>query len=177
MADERAAPAAVALSGNEQIAAGVPRDHPGFALAATPETFAEVVNMLASGMYPVPAIAKQYGVTRAAVYMFRTRHKREIDARRAELGDRFAEITGLWIASKEERIQALQDAAERIERLLSATDEAEADTSYVAELTRTLAGIMHEVAEQLGQLPTRVQVQTTTVINYEVVGVDMSAIT
>lgn len=174
MTDNPNPPAHTALSGRPQVAAGVPRLHPGWALQATPEIVAEVVDALALGVTTPAQLSKQYGVTREAVYDFRKRHDAAIRARRAELGTAFAEATGLWIADREARMQELQTAAQRIIGLLENADAADADKSMVPELTRTLAGLLHEAAEQLGQLPQRLQVQVNQVINYTVHGVDMS---
>lgn len=173
MPDGPAPPAHTSITGRKQIAAGVPRAHPGWALQATPETTAEVIDSLALGVTTPAELSKRYGVTRAAVYDFRKRHDAAIRARRAELGSAFAEATGLWIADREARIQELQTAAERVIGLLQKADAAD-DPSYVAELSRTLSGLLHEAAEQLGQLPQRLAVQVNQLITYEVHGVDMS---
>lgn len=167
------APSQVPLSGNTQVAAGVPRT-PSARLgrALVPDgARAQLVDDLATGIDTPGELAQRYGVTRSAIYAFRDRHRDDIAGRRDELGDAFASVTGLWIASKEARIAELQDGYERIVAMLQADDT---DPDMVPELQRTLVTILHEAAEQLGQLPSRVQVQTATVIQYEIPGVDLS---
>ncbi len=51
------------------------------------------------------ALARRYGISRAAITQFARRHATEIAAIKAALNDDFA---GLWIASKEQRINAHQ---------------------------------------------------------------------
>lgn len=131
----------------------------------------EVIRLLAGGGTN-RAIARQFGCNPASVGEFKFRHKEEIDRLREQLRAVAVEETGLWIADKVRRVEVLQDQADQ---LLTALDTATVDT--MTELTNTLVRVLHEAAEQLGQLPSRPTVQLTQqIINYRFTGVDMGAL-
>jgi hypothetical protein len=162
----RVPPGAAPLSGHTQIGNGVPRRPVGHVLT-DPDTHAELVDALARGDESCGQLAARHGVTRSAIYLFRGRHAAAIDQRRDELGSRLADLTNLWLADKHARLRELEDIYDRIGGLFAV-----ADLDTAPELARTMLSILHEAAEQLGQLPTRVQVQQNVVVRYELPGVD-----
>lgn len=107
-------------------------------------------------------LAEQYGVSTTSISSFKKRHAFEIEEVRNNLAD---EYSGTWVADKLKRIQEYQEAAEKMARGASPRNQ------------EVLVTILKAVAEELGQLPTRQQVnvsQETTV--YQVVGVSVDDI-
>jgi hypothetical protein len=162
------APAEVPMSGQE------PREQTQRAPARrkldTPTNRPKVIRALADGKTN-RALADEYGCVPSAVSSFRARHGRSIAKLREELADAAAAEDGLWIASRLDRLGVLQDA---VERLLEVADTA--DASALPELIRTKISALHEAAEQLGQLPSRMSAVSTTVVNYRFDGVDLEAL-
>lgn len=106
-------------------------------------------------------LAAEYGVDQSAISKFASRHREEIAVQRARLEDEFA---GLWIADKRNRVAECQDDVEAINTALTdTTDE---------KLLRAKLAIMRQVAEELGQLKTNIEVGGK--LSYEVRGVDLS---
>jgi hypothetical protein len=108
---------------------------------------------LALGEISKAALGRKYGVTGQAIGQFAKRHAREIDQIRAQLDDEFA---GLWIASKEARMAQYQEDYE-------ASQEHEKSTHF--EWVRVRTQILHQVAEELGQMPPRAEVTVMPVIH------------
>ena len=110
-------------------------------------------------------LARDYGVSRPAITQFAKRHGTEIEAIKARLDDEFA---GLWIADKGNRLAAYQGDYD-----LSAEGE------YAAhyEQIRTRTQILHNVAEELGQLPPRATVAVLPVVHVIRGDVDLDALT
>lgn len=123
-------------------------------------------------------LAKEYGVSHPSIVSFKQRHKRRIEAVRADLENEFA---GLWIADKSARVahyeatieqldaqifralEGLTDRESIVAQLMSGT--AVEDIDVAGDISDTLTRLMKEkaralraVAEELGQLPSRVQV-------------------
>lgn len=119
---------------------------------------------LAAGDVTQAALARKYGITKQAVSAFAKRHAAEIDTIKAQLDDAFA---GLWIAAKENRIAQYQADYEASE----AHDKAEH-----FEWIRVRTQIMHQVAEELGQLPPRATLTIMPVVHV-LEGVDPAALT
>ena len=102
-------------------------------------------------------LAAQYGVSQTSISQFKRRHALEVEEVRNNLADEYA---GVWVAQKLARIQEYQQAAEK---MASGTSPRNAEV---------LVTILKAVAEELGQLPARTQVNVsneTTV--YQVVGI------
>lgn len=102
-------------------------------------------------------LAKIYGCSGTSISAFKKRHAVEIEECRNHLADEYA---GLWVAEKMKRIAEYQEAAEKMARGASPRNQ------------EVLVSILKAVAEELGQLPTRAQVNVsneTTV--YQVVGI------
>lgn len=122
---------------------------------------ARLILQLAQGELTQVQLAAEYGVDQSAVSLFNTRHRDEINLRRERLADQWA---GMWIADKQNRIAEAQQDVEAINTALAGeTDE---------KLLRVKLAIMRQVAEELGQLRTNIEVGGT--LTYAVHGVDMS---
>ncbi len=102
-------------------------------------------------------LAVQYGCSATSISAFKKRHALEIEEVRNNLADEYA---GVWVARKLDRIREYQVAAEKM-----AVGES-------ARSQEVLVSILKAVAEELGDLPVRTQVNVsneTTV--YEIVGI------
>jgi hypothetical protein len=108
-------------------------------------------------------LAEQYGVSQTSMSAFKKRNALEIEEVRNHLADEYA---GVWVAEKKARIQEYQQAAEKM---------ADGRSPRNAEV---LVTILKAVAEELGQLPARTQVQVNTQnVTYEIVGIDPEDLT
>lgn len=138
------------------------------------------------------ALARALGVGKSAVGMFAMRHREEIDARRVELTQA---LTNLWITDKLHRLaeyqQDVQDINDIVEEKLEAAQPAPFNpldpandgkstpsaTDDLPAWLRVKTAILRAAAEELGQLPQRVNVQVGgSVVTYKVEGVDMEAL-
>ena len=107
-------------------------------------------------------LAEQYGVSPTSISLFKRRHALEIEEVRNNLADEYA---GVWVAQKLNRIREYQAAAEKM---------AEGKSPRNAEV---LVTILKAVAEELGQLPARTQVNISNeTVTYEIVGVSVDDI-
>lgn len=109
------------------------------------------------------AIATKHGVTSGAMSLFaRTPSNMVIiEEMRKNLEDKFA---GIWIAQKEARILEYQQLVVDLEEALSGGAD--------AALVRAKMIALKSVAEEMGQLPNRVTMESTTKSTIEVVGVN-----
>jgi predicted transcriptional regulator len=89
------------------------------------------------------SLARKYGVGRQAITEFAKRHAWQMKEIEDHLDDEFA---GLWIASKANRVSALQADYEIAAR---------SEKSGHHEWVKARVQIAHAVAEELGQLPPR----------------------
>lgn len=102
-------------------------------------------------------LAEQYGCSYTSISQFKKRHAMEIEEVRNNLADEYA---GVWVARKLDRIREYQQAAEKM---------AEGRSPRNAEV---LVTILRAVAEELGQLPARTQVNVSQEnVTYEIVGI------
>lgn len=107
-------------------------------------------------------LAEQYGVSSASISLFKKRHAMEIEDVRNNLADEYA---GLWVAAKMSRIAEYQEAAQKM---------ANGTSPRNAEV---LVTILKAVAEELGQLPARQQVNVSTEnVTYQIVGISVDDI-
>lgn len=108
-------------------------------------------------------LARQYGCSSTSISQFKKRHALEIEEVRNNLADEYA---GVWVAQKLERIREYQEAAEKMARGESARNQ------------EVLVSILKAVAEELGQLPARTQVNVSNEnVTYEIVGVSLEDLT
>lgn len=107
-------------------------------------------------------LAEQYGCSVTSISQFKKRYGAEIEEVRNNLADEYA---GVWVAAKLDRIRQYQEAAEKM---------ASGSSPRNAEV---LVTILKAVAEELGQLPARTQVNVSTETTvYEIVGVSVDDI-
>jgi hypothetical protein len=117
-------------------------------------------------------LAKEYGSAPSSISEFRQRHKAEIDAVKRDIENEFA---GLWIARKLDRIAEYQQIADDLAQQLEAPREDDEAGANQLGVIRALQNTLRAVAEEMGQLPTKVGLAVDPVtINYVVDGVDMS---
>jgi hypothetical protein len=120
----------------------------------TPFDHRRLQRALATGEKRRAQIAREFGVSAAYVTKFAKQYAFEIDQLKAAINDQFA---GLWIADKENRILALQA---EYGRALSSTK-----TRDHHEWIKARLQILHQAAEELGQLPPRTTVVVTPVVH------------
>jgi transcriptional regulator with XRE-family HTH domain len=103
-------------------------------------------------------LAEQYGVSQTSISQFKKRHALEIEEVRNNLADQYA---GVWVARKLDRIREYQNAAEKMASGESARSQ------------EVLVSILKAVAEELGDLPARQQINISQEnVTYEIVGID-----
>lgn len=122
----------------------------------------QVCRELAKGDKTQLQIAGEYGITRQAVSDIKTRYAGFIREWRKQ-----SELPHFkqWIADIEQRLQAMQDDYE-----LSASSDFAAHYEHI----RVRTAILHEAAEQTGQLPARGGSQQMSPVTINLVGVDIA---
>jgi len=113
-------------------------------------------------------VAREFGCSQSTVSDFAKRYADKIAEVAADIENEFA---GLWIAEKKNRVSELESQAEMLRQLIhdevnrpeqtGFTADGEVletgpDSEKVARLSRRLEGTLRAVAEELGQLPSRV---------------------
>lgn len=107
-------------------------------------------------------LAEQYGCSVTSISLFKKRHSFEIEEVRNNLADEYA---GVWVAKKLDRIRQYQDAAEKMA------------SGHSPRNAEVLVTILKAVAEELGQLPARTQVNVSQEnVTYEIVGLSVDDI-
>jgi len=114
-------------------------------------------------------MAVEYGVTGAAITLFKQRYAHEIAQIRADYDNKFA---GLWVADKLNRIATYEADIEAIE----AKSQKDGSTMADADMLRVKGSFLKAVAEELGQLPGRVNVAVVPV-EHIIVGVNPEDLT
>lgn len=146
----------------------------------------QVVRDLALSGKTQDELAEKYGVSQQAVSQFKARNAEEIAAVAAAADDEFA---GILIAQKQNRLAAYQELVEKAleptpkvtpaGKLIKLVDEDGSEKVVMEVDVRAAATVLKQAAEEMGQLPTRLQVsgdmQTTT--TYRIEGVDPSDLT
>jgi len=104
-------------------------------------------------------LAVEYGVSETSISAFKKRNAMEIEEVRNHLADEYA---GVWVATKLNRIREYQAAAEKMA------------AGNAPRNQEVLVSILKAVAEELGQLPARQQVNVSTEnVTYQIVGIDV----
>lgn len=104
-------------------------------------------------------LADRYGVVPQSISQFKQRHQTAIDEMRADLENQFA---ALWIAEKASRLAEYQQDVEDI------------GSTSNHELLRAKHNALRSAAEELGQLPSRYNVQVNNApVTYKIDGVDL----
>lgn len=129
----------------------------------------KVIRDLAKGDKPA-ALGRRYGVTTQSVCEFRDRHKERIEEVRTHLDDAYA---GIEFASKGARVAELSKDAADIAALLGDPDTAARAGVQYAEMARVKQGALRAIAEELGQLPSRMQVQVGGSLDVTIGGVEL----
>jgi hypothetical protein len=107
-------------------------------------------------------LATLYGCSITSISQFKKRHALEIEEVRDNLADQYA---GVWVAKKLDRIREYQNAAEKMASGESARSQ------------EVLVSILKAVAEELGDLPARTQVNISNEeVTYQIVGVSVDDI-
>ena len=102
-------------------------------------------------------LSQQYGVSQTSISAFKKRYSLEIEEVRNNLADEYA---GVWVAAKLERVREYQEAAEKMAKGTSPRN------------AEVLVSILKAVAEELGQLPARTQVNVqNNQVEYQIVGI------
>jgi transposase-like protein len=133
----------------------------------------QLIREIATGEHTQSELAARYGVTQQAISDFTQRHAQRIADVAAKLDDEFA---GLWVANKAKRIATYQQQIDDIAELLGDPEQAvKAGVGY-AETVRTAQAAMRAVADELGQIPARMQVEHSGSLNVQLNGVDLEAL-
>jgi hypothetical protein len=138
------------------------------------------------------ALAAALGVVPSAVTAFSTRHAAEIEAERDKLAEK---LEGLWIGDKLNRLAEMQTDVEDINEVVARKIEAATPAPYnpldpedagtaretaiddVPVWLRVKTAILRAAAEELGQIPHRVQMQVGgSVVTYKIEGVDLDRV-
>lgn len=106
-------------------------------------------------------LARKYDMTRQGITEFAHRNAERIAQIAADLDDEFA---GLWIASKQQRINAYMDEYERLNGHPNADHH---------EWSKARQAALRAVADELGSIPNRSQV-AVSVVKHELEGVDVA---
>lgn len=120
---------------------------------------AELVHELAMGEMTKSALAKRYGVTQPAITQFGKRNASLIEKRTNEIMNDYAD--SLWIARKYDRLGVLQDTAEELLSL-----------DITPRTAETIARLLREAAEELGDIPKTASIDVNTNAVFEIVGID-----
>lgn len=123
-----------------------------------------VIRELAKDERTQAEIAREFGVSRQAVFQFAATNAAEIASVKADIASEWA---GLWVADKAKRLAEYQSDIEKItEDLADTTDD---------KLLRVKVAIMRQVAEETGQLKNQIEVGGT--ISYVVRGINPEDLT
>lgn len=144
----------------------------------------QVVRDLALSGLSQNELAEKYGVSQPAISQFKARNAEEIAAVAAKADDEFA---GILIAQKQARLAAYQELygvavspTPKISasgKTVTYVDPESGESGVVMEVdVRAAATVLKQAAEEMGQLPTRLQVSgemaTTTTYRIENVSND-----
>lgn len=145
----------------------------------------QIVRELALGEQSQRQLAEKYEVSEAAISQFKNRYADEIEAVRQDTADEFA---GILIAQKQARLAAYNDLYEKaivpspkvspsgkiVKDLIPDPDNPGGpwiEAVVVETDVRAAALVLKQAAEEMGQLPTRLQIQgdmqTTTTYRIE----------
>ncbi|MFF7734259.1 hypothetical protein [Streptomyces sp. NPDC007984] len=123
---------------------------------------AQLIRQLALGELTQTRLGELYGVSQASISRFAARYTGEIETVRYNLAEKVQQgAEELWVTQKHNRLAEYQDVAERMGGV----------STPRAQEIRMQA--LRNVAEELGDLPARTQVDiSTSTVSYQVVGID-----
>lgn len=138
----------------------------------------KLIRELAAGEHSQAELARRHDVTPQSMSEFTQRHAERI----AEVAEKLlaqadAEFAGLWVAEKRNRIAEYQQQIDDVADLMADPALAAKAGVQAAEMFRVAQSALKAVAEELGQLPGRVQVQHSGSLEVRVNGVDVAALT
>lgn len=138
-----------------------------------PHVRLKLVRQLAAGEHSLTDLAARHGVTHQAISAFAKRHAELIADVASKLDDEFA---GLWVAEKAARLAVLQHQVEQIADTMGDPEAAAKAGVGAAEMHRVQQQALRAIADELGQIPARVQVQHSGSLNVQLNGVDVEAL-
>jgi len=146
------------------------------------------IRLLAEGRLPQTEIAKACGVSQPAISVFARDNAEEIQRLRENAN---AGMSQLWIADQTARVEQLQERVEQLIELATAelppkfdvkgsplwgpNGEPVRDASTRVEAIREIRASLRSVAEELGQLKPKLELDGQT-LRVEIVGVDMNQV-
>jgi hypothetical protein len=133
----------------------------------------KLIRDLAKGEHRDAELGRRYGVDRSAILLFKRRHSARIDEVRRNMDDLFA---GIELADKVARVALLNDRVLEAAELLSDADSSLKAGVARAEMERIIQSGARAIAEELGQLPSRMQVQVGGSLDVQVNGIDVSSL-
>lgn len=118
---------------------------------------------LAEGEKPQSQLAREYGVTQGRISQIKKKHILAIEQIQDDLENEFA---GMWIAQKQSRLAEMQSDIEDI------NDNPERyDTP---EFRRLKLALLKQAAEELGQIPSKVQAaEIGKILRIAIEGIDL----
>lgn len=128
----------------------------------------KIVRLLALGEMTQAEIARRYDVSTASLTSFKQRHEARIAEVREHLDDQFAGIT---YADKANRVVELSNDVAAIADMLADPETAARSGVQYAEMVRAKQSALRAISEELGQLPSRMQVQVSGSLDVQVNGV------
>lgn len=134
---------------------------------------ARLIRDLATGDHSQVELARRYGVKQPSVSAFAARHAERIADVAEKLDNEFA---ALWAADKFNRCAEYQQDAEDVARMLADPELAAKAGVQYAEMVRVRQTALRAIADELGQIPARLQVQHSGSLSVEVNGVDLAAL-
>lgn len=132
-----------------------------------------LIRELALGEQTKAQLARRYGVSRQAVGEFAARHAARIEQVAARLDDEFA---GIELANKVARVAVLNDQVLADLELLADPETAAKAGVQRAEMVRVIQSGVRAIADELGQIPARVQVEHSGALDVRLNGVDLAAL-
>jgi transposase-like protein len=138
-----------------------------------PHVRLKLIRELAKGEHTQAELARRHGVSREAMSKFTQRHAERIADVASKLDDEFA---GLWVAEKANRLAVLQHQVEQIADTMGDPDAAAKAGVGAAEMHRVQQQALRAIADELGQIPARVQVQHSGSLSVQLNGVDVEAL-
>lgn len=135
---------------------------------------AKLIRDLARGENTQRELAARYGCTQQSISDFGKRHVERIAELAGRLDDEFAD---LWAADKRNRLAVLQSQIEDIADTMADPEQAARAGMQAAEMHRVQQQALRAIADELGQIPGRVQVQHSGQLDIRVNGVDLAALT
>jgi len=125
---------------------------------------AELVHDLAMGEETKSALAKRYDVSVSAITQFGKRNASLIEKRTNDIMNDYAD--SLWLARKYDRLSVLQDEVEDLLTLNISPRRAE-----------TIARLLRDAAEELGDIPNNSNVSVNANTTYEIIGINTDNLT